>query len=262
MLQYGFFDSEITGFDEEGMPIFDRAESSDFLAMFLSHIISSGVLGQPGDCFRVLAGDGMKLTVRPGFAVVNGHFAVDLNVSTVTVPAAPSANRRIDRVVLRVNSPERLCELMVKEGVPAVSPVPPPLLQPESGDYYELCLATVAVNSRQTVITQAHITDTRYDPSVCGIVTQVIDHLDTSVFFEQLNQVYSRFVSEAKAYVKKLEAVSEMQLATDEDIDRIIDGTYGEGGSSPGTPGIPDMGEGITDEEITKIVDAAFSGGA
>lgn len=61
MLRYGFFDSEITGFDGEGMPIFDRAESSDFLAMFISRIISDGVLGQPGDCFQVLAGEGMKL---------------------------------------------------------------------------------------------------------------------------------------------------------------------------------------------------------
>lgn len=29
-LRYGYFDSEINGYDEEGMPIFDRAESSDF----------------------------------------------------------------------------------------------------------------------------------------------------------------------------------------------------------------------------------------
>ena len=38
-LRYGYFDSEISGYDEEGMPIFDRAESSDFLAMFISKII-------------------------------------------------------------------------------------------------------------------------------------------------------------------------------------------------------------------------------
>ena len=28
-LEYGYFDSEITGYDEEGMPIFDRAKTSD-----------------------------------------------------------------------------------------------------------------------------------------------------------------------------------------------------------------------------------------
>ena len=55
MLRYGFFDSEIVGYDEEGMPKFDRAESSDFLAMFISQIISDGVLAAPGDCFQVVA---------------------------------------------------------------------------------------------------------------------------------------------------------------------------------------------------------------
>lgn len=69
-LRYGYFDSEINGYDEEGMPIFDRAESSDFLAMFISKIISDGVLADPADCFQVVAGDGMNLIVRPGFGII------------------------------------------------------------------------------------------------------------------------------------------------------------------------------------------------
>lgn len=213
MLRYGFFDSEITGFDDQGLPVFDRAESSDFLAMFISRIISDGVLGQPGDCFQVTAGEGMVLKVRPGFAVVQGRFAVDWNVASVTVPAAPAAHKRIDRVVLRANYPQRLCELVVKEGTPAASPVPPGLLQPESGDYYELCLATVAVGQNQGVITQADITDTRYDSSVCGVVTQVIDHLDTAVFFAQLNQFYAEFVGKSDAAYSQF--VSDMQTCLD-----------------------------------------------
>lgn len=213
MLRYGFFDSEITGFDEQGMPIFDRAESSDFLAMFISHIISDGVLGQPGDCFQVLAGEGMKLRVSPGFAVIQGRFAVDRNVSTVTIPTAPTSHKRMDRVVLRANYHQRLCELVVKEGVPAAVPVPPELLQPESGDYYELCLATVLVGQNQGVITQANITDTRYDSRVCGVVTQVIDHLNTSVFFAQLDQFYREFVTKSDASYAQF--VIDMQTCID-----------------------------------------------
>lgn len=195
MLRYGFFDSEITGFDGQGLPIFDRAESSDFLAMFISRIISDGVLGQPRDCFQVLAGEGMALRIMPGFALIQGRFATDPNISSITVPTAHATHRRIDRVVLRANYPNRLCEVVVKEGVPAASPVPPDLLQPESGDYYEICLATVSVSPNQTVITQADITDTRYDSAVCGVVAQVIDHLDTSVLFAQLERFYEEFVA-------------------------------------------------------------------
>lgn len=199
MLRYGFFDSEITGFDEQGMPVFDRAESSDFLALFISRIISDGVLGQPGNCFQVLAGEGMTLRVQPGFAVIQGRFAVDWNISSVTVPEASASFKRIDRVVLRANYPARLCELVVKTGIPGASPVPPEILRPESGDYYELCLATVEVGQNQSVITQANITDTRYDSSVCGVVTQVIDHLDTAVFFAQFDQLYREFTGRSDA---------------------------------------------------------------
>ena len=40
-LQYGYFDSEIIGVDEEGMPIFDRGQTSDFLATFISTLHTS-----------------------------------------------------------------------------------------------------------------------------------------------------------------------------------------------------------------------------
>lgn len=212
MLRYGFFDSEITGYDEEGMPIFDRAESSDFLAMFISHIISDGVLAQPGDCFQVLAFEGMKLKIRPGFGIVKGRFFFDENDFYVTVPNASTNFKRIDRVILRANYPQRLCEIMIIEGEPALNPVPPDLIQPTSGDYYELCLATININSNQTVITQSNITDTRYDSSVCGIVTQAIDHIDTSVLFAQLNQFYNEFVARSDSSYEKYVADMEAYL--------------------------------------------------
>ena len=102
-LRYGYFDSEINGYDEEGMPIFDRAESSDFLAMFISKIISDGVLADPADCFQVVAGDGMNLIVRPGFGIIRGRFAADTQEYTITLSKAPTSYKRIDRVVLRAN---------------------------------------------------------------------------------------------------------------------------------------------------------------
>lgn len=198
-LRYGFFDSEIEGYDEEGMPKFDRAESSDFLSLFISQIISDGVLAAPATCFQVVADEGMNVTVMPGFGIVKGRFAIDEQNNTLTLETAPTAYRRIDRVVLRANYPERKCEIVVKTGTPAATPTAPELLQPAAGDYYELSLATISVNSNQTVITQSSITDTRYDSSVCGVVTQLIDHLDTSVFFAQLDAFYSEYVAKFNA---------------------------------------------------------------
>jgi len=224
LLRYGYFDSELTGYDKEGMPIFDRAESSDFTALFLSCIISDGVLAQPGDCFQVIAHEGMNLRIRPGFSIIRGRFAVDEQETDIYISTAPRAYKRIDRVILRANYLERLCEIVVREGTPAANPKPPELIRPTSGDYYELCLANISVNANQTVITQANITDTRYDSSVCGVVTNIINRLDTSVFFAQLNQFYSEFVEQSKGsydkfvsdmgkYLKELTTNGNSQLA-------------------------------------------------
>lgn len=203
MMRYGYFDSEIIGEDDEGLPIFDRAESSDFTALFLSCIISDGVLAQPGDCFQVIAHEGMNLRIRPGFGMIKGRFAVDEQEADIYISAAPRAYKRIDRVILRANYLERVCEIVVREGTPAANPKPPALIRPASGDYYELCLANITVNAEQTVITQANITDTRYDSAVCGVVTNLINRLDTSVFFAQLNQFYSEFVEQSNGSYDK-----------------------------------------------------------
>lgn len=199
-MRYGYFDSEITGVDSDGMPIFDRAETSELFRLLFAKLLTNGVLALPGDCFQVVAGSsGLTVKIRPGFGLINGAFAYDGAEETYALATAPTQYSRIDRVVLRCNYLERLCEIIVKTGTPAANPVPPELLQPSSGDYYELGLALVSIGTNQGVITQSSITDTRADSSVCGFVTQLIDHLDTEVFYDQFNAFYTEFVEKSDA---------------------------------------------------------------
>lgn len=198
MMRYGYFDSEIIGTDPEGMPIFDRAETSDLFRLLFAKLVSNGVLASPGDCFQVIASEGLNVTVRPGFGMINGAFAYDDAENTLVLDKVPTQYSRIDRIVLRCNYADRLCELVVKTGAVANNPVAPEIVQPAAGDYYELGLATIVVGSNVTAISQANITDTRMDSSVCGYITQLIDHLDTSVFFDQLDQFYTDFVSKTE----------------------------------------------------------------
>lgn len=199
-MRYGYFDSEITGVDSEGMPIFDRAETSELFRLLFSKLLTNGVLAKPADCFKVMAGDtGLSVTVRPGFGLINGAFAYDPASATYQLAAAPTSYSRIDRVVLRCNYLERLCEILVKTGTAAASPVAPELVQPASGDYYELGLALVTVSANQSTITQSAITDTRPDSSVCGYVTQFIDSIDTESFYAQFNAFYAEFVDKSNA---------------------------------------------------------------
>lgn len=197
-MRYGYFDSEITGVDENGMPIFDRAETSDLFRMLFANLVSNGVLASPGDCFQVVAGTGMTVRIRPGFAMIKGAFAYDADEATVTLAAANANLTRLDRVVLRCNYHDRCCEIIVKTGTPATIPVAPELLQPENGDYYELGLALITVVANQAAITQSSITDTRADSSVCGLITQLIDHIDTSVFMQQLETWMSEYEAQCQ----------------------------------------------------------------
>ena len=75
----------------------------------------------------------------------------------------------------------------------------PELLQPKNGDYYELGLALITVAANQSAITQSSITDTRADSSVCGLITQLIDHIDTSEFMQQLTTWQEEYSAEQQA---------------------------------------------------------------
>ena len=224
-LRYGYFDSDIIGVDKEGMPIFDRAESSDLMAFLLANLVSDGILALPATCFRVrAAGDGLKLMLDPGFGMIKGHFCYDDETEELTIDAAPQKYNRIDRVVMRCNYLERMVEILIKTGTEAVKPVPPELIRPTAGDYFELCLANIQLTAEQKIITQSNITDTRPDSSVCGYITQLIDHLDTEVFFSQLNSFYHEFVEKSntsydeftenmKNYLENLTASGDSQLS-------------------------------------------------
>lgn len=192
-LRYGYFDSEITGTDSEGMPIFDRAETSDLFAKFISNLVTSGIAGTPGTCFKVTAGSGMVLNVAAGAAIINGRFAYNNTSSTVTISAADASNPRIDLVILRLNLVNRLIELIVRAGTPAESPSEPAFTQSSDGDYYELVLAKVRVNAGVTSITASRITDTRANTHYCGIVAQLIDTIDFQSYFTQMQGAFDEW---------------------------------------------------------------------
>ncbi|MCI8420447.1 MAG: hypothetical protein HFF79_08110 [Oscillospiraceae bacterium] len=201
MLRSGYFDSEITGYDEEGMPIFDRAESSDFFALVLKALISDGVLGDTSDRFQVLAKEGMKLQIQPGVGFVQGRFAMDDEVAIIELEPAPTNYSRIDRIVLRANYIDRVCEIVKKTGVIDAAPVAPALLRPEpgnSGDFYELSLATIRVKSNQTVISNADITDTRMNSVECGIIHSLINKVSTETLFVQYTAWYQNITQQAE----------------------------------------------------------------
>ena len=187
-MRYGFFDSEITGEDEEGQPIFDRAENAEFVSKIFSALVTNGVYADPADNFAVRASSGMNITVKAGRGFVNGRFAWTEQDTTLTLSTANSALSRIDAVVLRLSMTDRTISLAIKAGTPASSPFTPSLTR--TADIYELRLANISVGAGAKAIKQADITDTRYDTTQCGIVTGMIDQIDTTSLFAQYDDQF------------------------------------------------------------------------
>lgn len=163
---------------------YDRAYYSEDFADYFAKFISNGVYPNPSNNLLVESlNNNMVLTVNAGSAFIKGRGYINKEPLYVTVSNADAAYNRIDFIVLQLNLIDRKIKILYKEGVPSASPVKPSLTR--NDDVYELKLAEIIVKSGIQKITTADITDTRLDSAVCGIVTAVIDNVDTTALFQQ-----------------------------------------------------------------------------
>lgn len=217
MLYYPFT-SRVT-YDEQGLPLYDRAVDSAFLRDFYKAYWSDGVFYDPTTSFQVTAsGAGMALQVAPGKAQIQGAFAIETAVQSLSVTAADTTNNRIDTVVLRLDLSldKRSIELAVLEGTPAAEPVAPTLTR--NSTVWELGLANITVNKNVSTLTQQAITDTRLDTQRCGTVAQTIGQLDTSAYFLQLQATLEQIQKE----LSDLNAGSATMLKDEYDLGRAV----------------------------------------
>lgn len=143
-MRYGFFNSEMTGTDENGMPIFDRAEQADFFAKYFSSFVRDGVMP---DSFNASV-SGNILTLSPGVVFIQGYFGWE---SGNTRFQLVSGNQII---TARLNLTERTISIISKTD--GAEPI-------RSGDIYELHLYSLNYNGSSAVLT-----DHRTDDTLCG----------------------------------------------------------------------------------------------
>lgn len=154
----GFFDS-VSG---------DRRYFSDFFSSFLQAINGNGIGDVVADFSFTNTGTNMVSTVGEGEGIINGRFILnDANFNLVHNTADPT-NDRIDRIILRLNldTSIRAIDIVISEGTPATTPLPPALVR--AGNIYELSLYQVLVPAASAVIPQGNQTDERADTTLCG----------------------------------------------------------------------------------------------
>lgn len=203
------FDSHVT-YETDGTPVYDRAISSEPLRNLLHKLFTDGILPDVSTNLQVVAGSGMNIVVKAGFAIVQGCLKLEENDRTLALQASSVTNDRIDTVVLRLNSndDQRYCDLYIREGTPATNPTRPNLVRSDS--VYELGLADIFVTKTITSITQSKITDTRYEAERCGVISSLSEY-DTTTIYSQVQADLKEFKANEQAdFISWYETIIDM----------------------------------------------------
>lgn len=200
------FTSQVT-YDEQGLPLYDRAVDSEFLRKVFARYFSDGVFYKPTSALQVVADSGMQVKVNPGCCHIQGAIGIEDAQRTLVVQAAEALDR-IDTVVARLDLSVavRSIDLYVVKGTAGESPQAPALTRDST--IWELGLANIFVAKNTATISQQRITDTRLDTSRCGVVAQTIGDLDTEPYYTQL----AAMIEDLREVISGIEAGSEVML--------------------------------------------------
>ncbi|MDD3231347.1 MAG: hypothetical protein PHE09_19365, partial [Oscillospiraceae bacterium] len=176
----------------------DRKYKAEDWDRHLKDLIGNGVFLQDSNNLQVTAdGSGMSVVVQPGSAWINGKHYYNDQALTLAIGIADGQLNRVDRVILQLNTSGRVINAKIKAGTPASSAVAPDLQR--DADAYELSLATVAINAGAIAISQANVTDTRLDTSVCGAVTGLVKQVGTDTLYAQIQDDLQHFRQDSES---------------------------------------------------------------
>lgn len=183
----GFFNARLEG--EE----FDRVYLAEQFAAYFAAFIGNGIYGHSMQKLQVLCQDvpNMSIKVLSGEAYTNGWWYRNTDTYDISVPVADGVLSRIDVVVVRWGNAERDMWLQLITGIPSSNPVKPAIRR--DADYFDLQLAVISVPAGAIRITQTQIQDTRLDNAVCGLVTGVVDQIDTTNLYNQFESYFQDF---------------------------------------------------------------------
>jgi hypothetical protein len=146
----------------------DRVYDASDFAMYFGQLVSNGVFYATPDNLLASPGNGMAVAVAPGSAWIGGCCYINTEPRELPLAVAHGANPRVDRIVVRWSLVERAMRLAVLTGATSAQPTAPALTR--ANDTYELGIADVLVPAGSVGVQAAHITDTRTNDALCGLV--------------------------------------------------------------------------------------------
>lgn len=189
----GFFNAEILS---DGS--YDRVYTAEIFAQYFAQFIGNGVYANPATQLQVVSMDssGMGVKVLQGNAFINGYWYKNSSGKELKISNANGTTSRFDLIVVRLDYSTRSIYLHVIEGTPSTSPTVPNYIR--NSEYYDIVLAKVNIGVAAVEITDSAITDMRQDNSCCGIVTGLINQIETTGLFRQFDVAFNEWFTKLK----------------------------------------------------------------
>lgn len=178
----------------------DREYNAEDISSYFQGLITDGVYEKYLDGLRVVSNNSRRVIVKPGRAMIEGHYIDNTEDYEVIIDQADLPAWNAVSIVL--DRENRQGVIALHKGTPSSNPVKP---QPtERSDYKELILAYVYTPAGSGAIQQSQIEDSRQDSSVCGWVTGLIKQVDTSQLFAQWQAAYAEFYNSFQSWFETL----------------------------------------------------------
>ncbi|AWZ48462.1 hypothetical protein C3495_06365 [Clostridiaceae bacterium 14S0207] len=184
MEKSGFFNAMKVG------DTWDRIYKAENFAEYFATFIGNGIFPNPASQLQVVQADKMQIIIRQGKAWINGFIYINTDDLILNVDTADGVLNRKDKVVLQYDVVKRDIRAVIKKGEFASNPITPELAR--NADMYELALADIQVNAGAIKITQADITDLRFNKELCGLVHTTVEQIDSTVIFKQFESWYEQ----------------------------------------------------------------------
>ena len=179
-LTYGFFDAVY----DSDTGTYDRTYTAEQMSLYFKGLVSDGVIANVGNMMAVTPGSGMAVQVGTGRMLIDSRWLQNSSALNISISAAHATLNRKDIIVARLDYSGRTIGIIAKTGTASASPAAPGIVR--NSEYFEMELAEIYISAGATAITAANITDKRADTSVCGYVTGLVDQIDTTEMWAQL----------------------------------------------------------------------------
>ena len=182
---------------------YDAADAAGYTATRTSGVYSSE------EDFAVTAAGGLSVTVSAGVGWVHparfeGYSVIMREAETLALALADGQRTRIDSIVLRYDAAARKSSLLVLQGTPDTQPTAPGISR--TALLYDLCLAQISRPAGSTTIVAGHITDTRLDPALCGVMRDGVTGIPTEELIASARERINALEETASAAAKEADA--------------------------------------------------------